>query len=76
MENRDHLLKPFIVLHRDEFLLPYEPPFAWKCMAEDGDHAEEQFTNAFDEMEIVWVVETDDADAAYQNYWGNDDSLD
>lgn len=68
------MLSTHIVLYRDDSLLPADAPLAFVCEAEDGDHAEEQCENAYPGCDVVWVVLTSDVDAAYQNYWGNDDS--
>ncbi len=69
------MLTPYTVLYRDDSLLPADAPYSFVCQAEDSEHAEEQCTNAYPECEVVWVVLTSDVDLAYQNYWGNDDSL-
>jgi len=61
----------YIVLYRDETILPADPPLGFKCLAEDSDHAEEQCDNAYPGCDIVWVVETGNPEIAYADYWGN-----
>lgn len=74
------MLKPHIVLYRDNTLLPLDVPYAFSCMAEDSDHAEEQCIDAAgdywvdDNGEILWVVDTDNPHVAYDDYWGNTDT--
>lgn len=70
----DEIVQDYIVLYRrEDIMAPADPPFAFKCMAEDTEHAEEQLLNAEPDADIVWVVATDSVDAAYSNYWGNDE---
>lgn len=69
-------MNTYTVLYRDDSLEPADAPYAFVCQADDSDHAEEQCLNAYPDCEVVWVVQTGDVDAAYANYWGNDDSLD
>jgi hypothetical protein len=64
------LLKTLIALYRDDSIKAGDAPLAFKCQAEDTDHAEEQCENAYPDCDVVWVVETDDVDEAYGNYWG------
>lgn len=60
----------YIVLYRrEDIMAPADPPFAFKCMAENTEHAEEQCLNAEPDADIVWVVDTDDVQAAYADYW-------
>jgi hypothetical protein len=40
-------------------------------MAEDYNEAEEIFYGDNPELDILWIVETDDADIAMDNYWYN-----
>jgi hypothetical protein len=63
-------MKMYIVLYRiEEVLKPVEEPFAFICMAEDTDHAEEQCLNAYPDCRIVWVYKGTDVMAAYDDYW-------
>lgn len=61
----------YVVLYRDETLKPADAPYAFTCQAEDGDHAEEQLLDAEPAADVVWIVQTDNADEAYNDYWGN-----
>ncbi len=63
------MLQTMIVLYRDEDSLPLDEPLAFRCQAEDTEHAEEQCENAYPGCDIVWVVTTDDVDAAYDDYY-------
>lgn len=65
-------MQPYVVLYRDQALLPFDTPFAFICQADDTDHAEEQTLDAYPDAEIVWVVQTDNVDAALLDYWGID----
>ena len=67
-------MQTYIVLYRDQALLPFDHPFAFKCDAEDTDHAEEQTLDAYPDAEIAWMVQTDSVDAALADYWGNEDN--
>lgn len=72
--NRDHLLKNFVVLYRQEDSLPADPPLGFQCDAEDGDHAQEQCENAYPGCDVVWVwqgAKGVGVDPALQDYWGN-----
>lgn len=63
-------MQPYVVLYRREDLMKsYDAPFAFQCMAEDTEHAEEQCLNDDPAADIVWVVATNDCNAAYDNYW-------
>ena len=66
-------LKSYIVLYRyrndEEHFL--DEPLAYQFMAEDYDHAEEQFYNAEPDNDIIWVVQTDDYNLALENYYNN-----
>lgn len=44
--------KPFTVIYTDPDDIT---PQAFWCMADDADHAEEQFSNAYPECSISWV---------------------
>jgi len=50
-------------------MAPADPPFAFQCIAEDTEHAEEQCLNAYYGADIVWVVQTEDVQEAYNDYW-------
>ena len=72
--NRDHLLKNFVDLYREEDTLPADPPLGFQCDAEDGDHAQEQCENAYPGCDVVWVwqgAKGVGVDPALQDYWGN-----
>lgn len=63
-------MKTYIVLYRTDYLLPADPPFGFRCQAEDTDHAEEQCENAYPDCDIVWVyVGDDDLQDALDDYW-------
>ena len=66
----DDGLDPWVVLYRDDSLRHLDPPLAFACQAEDGDHAEEQCVNAYPGCEVVWTYLGDAADA-YKDYWHN-----
>lgn len=65
----------YMVLFRDDSLLPCDTPLGFGCHADDGNHAEEQCLNAYPDCEVVWVSLTstyNDANAldeAYRDYW-------
>lgn len=63
------MLQDYVVLYRDDTLLPADAPLAFKCSADDTEHAEEQCTDAYPGCDIVWVVDTGNIDIAYQDYW-------
>ncbi len=65
-------MQPYVVLYRDQALLPFDTPFAFICQADDTDHAEEQTLDAYPDAEIMWTVQTADVDAALLDYWGTD----
>ena len=65
------MLQDYTVLYRDDTLKPLDAPYAFVCQAEDTDHAEEQCEDAYPGCEIMWVVDTDNVHAAYNDYWGN-----
>lgn len=71
MSNASDKLNEWVVLYRDDSLLPCDAPLVFLCMAEDADHAEEQCEGAYPGCDVVWVVPyTGNVDAAYENYWG------
>ncbi len=62
------VLDPWIVLYRDKKAPCFTPPEAFACRAEDGDHAEEQCSNAYPDCEILWTWLGDSEDA-YADYY-------
>jgi hypothetical protein len=44
-------------------------PLAFTCQAENTDHAEEQCENANPDCDIVWVVETNKINIAFDEYY-------
>ncbi len=68
-------MTPYTVLYRDDTLRPADAPHAFVCEDDSADGAEIQCQAKYPGCDVVWVVLTSDVDAAYQNYWGNDDSL-
>lgn len=66
-------METYIVLYRIESMMsPVDSPFGFRCHAEDSDHAEEQCIDAYPDCDVVWVVETDDYQAALTAYWNWD----
>ena len=65
-------MQPYVVLYRDQALLPFDSPCAFMCQADDSDHAEEQTLDAYPDAEIVWVAQTANVDEALADYWGTD----
>ena len=68
----DNRMNTYIVLYRDADILAADPPLAFRCQADDSDHAEEQCLDANPDAEIVWMVMTDDPEKAYTDYWNTD----
>ena len=64
-------MQTYIVLYRDQALLPFDHPFAFQCEADDTDHAEEQCMDAYPDAEIMWMVQTAKVDVALADYWKN-----
>lgn len=58
----------YTVLYREQNQYT-DLPFAFTCMADNVDHAEEQCYNAYPDCDIVWVVQTANVDAAYEDYY-------
>ncbi len=48
-------LKNFVVLYREPEQAVLDAPRGFQCWAEDGDHAEEQCSNAWPDADVVWV---------------------
>lgn len=46
-------------------------PDAFRCQADDYDHAEEQCMNAYPDADIVWLHEGDSIEDALYDYWGD-----
>ncbi len=71
--------RPFIVLYnRHDIMANGDPPFAFKCMAEDDDHAREQCLNAEPDADILIVYaprvrgaveQNNDVEDAYYAYY-------
>lgn len=61
---------PYIVLYRtpgwDDLA---DHPLAFRCMADDTDHAEEQLVNAEPRAVVLWAVITDDVEVALDDYY-------
>jgi hypothetical protein len=70
-EDDESDLYPYIVLYRAPGSKPLDAPLAFKCEADDGDHAEEQFQDANPDSEVVWVHQSDDVQAALDDYYAN-----
>jgi hypothetical protein len=65
-------MQQYMVLYRDDAVMaPADPPLAFQCSADDADHAEEQLLDAEPAAEVLWIVQTDNADEAYNDFWGN-----
>jgi hypothetical protein len=62
-------MQTYIVLYRDQTLLPLDAPLGFRCQADDPDHAEEQCMDAYPDAEILWLVETADVNVALADYW-------
>ncbi len=50
-----HALRNHVVLYRPAGSLPLDEPQGFQCLAEDGDHAEEQCLNAYPRADVLWV---------------------
>lgn len=59
----------YIVLYRTDYSAPMDPPFGFRCDADDTDHAEEQCLNAYPDCDIVWVWLGDSYQDALDDYW-------
>lgn len=53
-------LQPFAVLYRDPEQSVLDPPAMFRCLAEDGDHAEEQCLFDNPDADVVWLVDVHD----------------
>lgn len=68
-------MNTFTVLYRTPDLFADEEPFAFRCEADDVDHAEEQCGDAEPNADIVWVAQTGDVQVTFLNYYGVTDEL-
>lgn len=59
-------LLPFVVIYFESHAPLY--PMFFTCEAEDVDHAEEQYENAYPGSTATWIVQTDDLNEAYDDY--------
>lgn len=65
----------FMVLYRIESIMaPADPPFLFKCWADNGGHAEEQCINTYPGCDVVWVVEGGNSQGALDDYFGSGDT--
>lgn len=60
----------YTVLYRDKDAQIFSLPSAFVCQADEYDHAEEQCENAYPGCRIVWVVETDNVEEAFDDWNG------
>lgn len=67
--------QPYVVLYWEAGSAPADVPLVFECQADDTEHAEEQCENAYPDCNIAWVVQTDDVDAAWSDYWGHNEEL-
>lgn len=68
-------LENFVVLYRDDSVLPADPPLAFQCWAENSDHAGEQCGNAYPGCAVVWVWQGPHGtgtEAAFSDYFGQE----
>jgi len=63
----------YVVLYRTNYSAVTDPPFGFRCEAEDIEHAEEQCLNADPDCDIVWVWEGDSYQDALDDYWNVSD---
>ena len=61
-------LDEWTVLYREKGSLPADPPQAFICRAEEGDHADEQCRNAYPDCDVVWSY-LGDSEGAYREYY-------
>jgi hypothetical protein len=62
-------MNTYVVLYRNNGLSLLDAPFGFRCQAENADHAEDQCLDAEPDADIVWVVQTDDYQAALDDYY-------
>lgn len=60
----------YIVLYRDAEQLPADLPQGFRCKADDTEHAEEQFHNAYPNGDLLWIWWGDDFNDALDDYYG------
>ncbi len=60
-------MKTFIVLYVHNWN-SLEPPLGFRCSAEDAEHAEEQCMNAYPEVTVVWVKQTNNYSKAFDEW--------
>lgn len=61
----------YIVLYTNHCWTVGDNPFGFRCHAGNGDHAEEQCIETEPNADVVWVVQTDDYEAALRDYYNN-----
>lgn len=65
-----HEAQSYVVLYRDEKIMcPTDPPFAFRCIATDIEHAEEQCLDLVPGVDIVWSKQSESVDAVIADYW-------
>ena len=64
-------MNDFIVLYWSTNALPADPPESLLCQAQDTDEAERLTEIENPGCSIAWVVETDDFEEVYRDYWGD-----
>jgi hypothetical protein len=67
-------LSNYVVLYREPKMFPLDAPFGFQCWADNADHAEEQYINAYPDCDVVWVWEGPEGvgmQPALADYWGN-----
>lgn len=64
-------MKDFVVLYLSKAAYPSDPPESLLCKASDVDEAERLTHIESPGCSIAWVVETDDFEVAYRDYWGD-----
>lgn len=65
-------LQNFIVLYRDRDAKNFlDEPLAFRCFAEDLDHAEEQCMDAYPNCIIGYCYLGNELETALDNYYGN-----
>lgn len=61
--------QPYVILHHPAGALPADPPVAFTCSAVDADDAEAQYMRQH-AGEVVWILQSDDAEQTFSDYWG------
>ena len=63
-------MKTYTVLYRiNSIMSPIDAPFAFVCLADEIDHAEDQCLNAYPDADIVWIVQTENYQEALSVYY-------